>query len=111
MPSQGPKAVEWAYNAMGGVRPVLIGKKLKTSYDIGENYVSVEIDVGSNWIASKLAGHIFPGATEDVVVDLSFCIQGNESSELPERLLGTMRNSRMNLRQMVFTPFPDEHAS
>jgi hypothetical protein len=87
---------------------VLIGKKLKTAYYFGDNYTSIEIDVGSNWIASKLAGHIFPDATEDVVVDLSFCIQGNEESELPERLLGTMRNGRMNLRNMVFQPFPED---
>ena len=99
--------MEWAYNALGGVRPVLIGQKLETTYHFGSNYVAIEIDVGSNWIAKKLAGHIFPDATEDVVVDLSFCIQGNDSSELPERLLATIRNSRMNLRSMVFAPFPD----
>ena len=45
--------MEWAYNALGGVRPVLIGQKLETTYHFGSNYVAIEIDVGSNWIAKK----------------------------------------------------------
>ena len=67
--------------------PTLIGNKLKQYYFRGDNYFEVDIDVGSSSVARNVVG-LAIGYSKAIVVDIGFCLQGNEEHELPEVLLG-----------------------
>jgi len=87
---EAPVTVRTSIRAMGGERPVLIGKALKTSYFHGENYLEVDMDVGSSKIASILNSTIMKTSGK-LIVDTSWLIEAQEEDELPERLLGAVR--------------------
>ncbi|GBG29452.1 Protein ENHANCED DISEASE RESISTANCE 2-like [Hondaea fermentalgiana] len=77
-------------DALGGQRPVIIGKKLTASYYRGENYVEIDLDVGSSTVASMLNG-IALKSSGHLVVDEAVCIEGQSEEELPERALFAVR--------------------
>ena len=56
-------------------------------YFKGDNYFEVDIDVGSSSVAKNVVG-LAIGYSKAIVVDIGFCLQGNEEYELPEVLLG-----------------------
>ena len=62
----GPWALKAAFARLGGMRPVILGKKLLINHYIGPNYVELDIDVGSDRIASFLCNFVFPDATSKV---------------------------------------------
>ena len=67
--------------------PTLIGNKLKQYYFKGDNYFEIDIDVGSSSVARNVVG-LAIGYSKNIVVDIGFCLQGNEEHELPEVLMG-----------------------
>eukprot|EP00981_Chlorochromonas_danica_P000979 scaffold233_cov174-Ochromonas_danica.AAC.19 len=67
--------------------PTLIGNKIKNHYFKGENYFELDIDVSSSSVARNITG-LAMGYSKNIVVDLGFCLQGNEEDELPEVLMG-----------------------
>lgn len=67
--------------------PTLIGNKLKQYYYKGDNYFEVDIDVTSSSVARNVTG-LAIGYSKAIVVDIGFCLQGNEEHELPEVLMG-----------------------
>lgn len=75
---------------LGGQRPVIIGKKLNASYYKGENYLEIDLDVGSSTVASMLNG-IALKSSGHLVVDESVCIEAQTEEELPERALFAVR--------------------
>uniref|UniRef100_A0A7S2W3E6 Protein ENHANCED DISEASE RESISTANCE 2 C-terminal domain-containing protein n=1 Tax=Mucochytrium quahogii TaxID=96639 RepID=A0A7S2W3E6_9STRA len=90
-----------AIDMLGGERPVLIGKRLTTTYHKGENYLEVDMDVGSSNIASMLNGIIIK-SSGSFVIDECFCIEAQEEDELPERALCTIRWNRCSLEHCGF---------
>mmetsp|Transcript_20104 Transcript_20104/g.19407 ORF Transcript_20104/g.19407 Transcript_20104/m.19407 type:complete len:727 (+) Transcript_20104:190-2370(+) len=67
--------------------PTLLGNKLKQSYFKGENYFELDVDVGSSSVARNVVG-LAIGYSKAIVVDMGFCLQGNDEDELPEVLMG-----------------------
>ena len=51
---EGPFMMTSVVSSLGGERPVLIGRRLSTRYFKGKNYLEIDMDVGSNYIASML---------------------------------------------------------
>ena len=79
--------------------PALIGKKLETTYHVGEDYLEIAVDVGSSAIAKRVLGMV-SGATKSLVIDLGFTIEGKTEQELPERLLGGCRFQCIDLNSL-----------
>lgn len=67
--------------------PALLGNKLKQYYYKGDNYFELDVDVGSSSVARNVTG-LAMGYSKAIVVDMGFCLQGNEEDELPEVLMG-----------------------
>jgi len=67
--------------------PTLLGNKLKQYYHKGENYFELDVDVGSSSVARNVVG-LAMGYSKAIVVEMGFCLQGNEEDELPEVLMG-----------------------
>jgi len=83
---------------LGGERPVLIGKRLTTTYHSGPDYLEVDMDVGSSYIAAMLNGVVL-NAAGNIVIDECFCIEAQQEDELPERALGVIRWNHCNLSE------------
>mmetsp|Transcript_9567 Transcript_9567/g.13374 ORF Transcript_9567/g.13374 Transcript_9567/m.13374 type:complete len:318 (+) Transcript_9567:180-1133(+) len=83
-----PIRIKMLINSMlGGLRPVLIGQRLKCNHYTGMNYMEIDIDTGSSSVVSFLAGSMVK-AFQGIIANLAFLIEGRDESELPERLLG-----------------------
>eukprot|EP01033_Poteriospumella_lacustris_P000502 gene502-336_t len=67
--------------------PTLLGNKLKQYYYRGDNYFELDVDVGSSSVARNVVG-LAMGYSKAIVVDMGFCLQGNDEEELPEVLMG-----------------------
>ena len=81
-----PVVVTTAIKGLGGLRPVIIAKRLATDFYKGDNYVEISLDIGSSRVASSIRG-IVVGAATKMVIDLLFTIEGQSEEQLPERAL------------------------
>ncbi|MFS7956621.1 putative pleckstrin domain, START domain, protein ENHANCED DISEASE RESISTANCE 2 [Helianthus anomalus] len=85
-------------------RPTLIGHMLKNNYIRGENYLEVDIDVGSSACARGLAGKTC-SCFNNLITDTAFVIQAckaNTRDELPKHLLGACRLSHLDVSKAVW---------
>lgn len=73
----------------------IIGRALACKYCMGENFLEVDIDIGSSMVASAIV-HLAFGYITTLTVDLAFLIESQAESELPEKLLGAFRFSNMD---------------
>ncbi|KAL5781151.1 hypothetical protein ACOSP7_006180 [Xanthoceras sorbifolium] len=89
---QGPWIVK---KAVGEQAICIIGRALSCKYCIGENFLEVDVDIGSSMMASAIV-HLALGYITTLTVDLAFLIEGQTESELPEQLLGAFRFSHLN---------------
>eukprot|EP00958_Prasinococcus_capsulatus_P008868 scaffold873_cov393-Prasinococcus_capsulatus_cf.AAC.22 len=87
----------WIIKQSVGTTPVLIGRKLKCTYAKGPKYLEMDIDIGANHVANKITGMVV-GTVTNLVVDLSFLIEARQDAHLPERLLGSVRMSHLDLK-------------
>jgi hypothetical protein len=104
-----PKAVMRGIRMIGGVKPTLLCKKLKSSFHRGPNYMEINIDIASSKIANAVTGIILPKIA-DVVVSHAFLLEGRSEAELPERVLGSLRTQGVNMSDNTVS-FPDTEAS
>uniref|UniRef100_A0A5B7B1B9 Protein ENHANCED DISEASE RESISTANCE 2 C-terminal domain-containing protein n=1 Tax=Davidia involucrata TaxID=16924 RepID=A0A5B7B1B9_DAVIN len=81
--------------AVGEQAICIIGRALTCKYCIAENFIEVDIDIGSSMVASAIV-HLAFGYLTTLTVDLAFLIEGQTESELPERILGAVRFSELN---------------
>ncbi len=88
---EGPRMISFAV----GNKPVLLGKKLTQRYWSGPGYLEVGIDIGSSIMASRTLG-LVRDYSKNIVVELAVLIQGEEERELPEKVLGSLRCSRLD---------------
>ncbi|XP_071700093.1 protein ENHANCED DISEASE RESISTANCE 2-like [Rutidosis leptorrhynchoides] len=93
--SKGP----WIIKQSVGNRPCLLGQILKIQYVRGNNYLELDIDVGSSTIAKKVANRVL-SSFNNLIVEAAFLIQGNTLEELPEHLLGTCRMSHIDISKV-----------
>lgn len=85
-----PAMMQSAVSNLGGERPVIIGKKLTTTYHRGKNYMEVDMDVGSSTVASMLNSIILK-SINSTVMDCAWLMEGQKEEELPERVLAAVR--------------------
>lgn len=82
--------------AVGEQAICLIGRALSCKYCLAENFLEVDVDIGSSMVASAIV-HLAIGYITTLTVDLAFLIESQTESELPERILGAVRFSELNL--------------
>lgn len=73
-----------------GQTPVMLGRKLKTLYFHGKNYMEIDIDISANATAATVTSMV-AGCIKSIVLDIAILLEGQAPEELPERLLGTVR--------------------
>ncbi|PSS24066.1 Protein ENHANCED DISEASE RESISTANCE like [Actinidia chinensis var. chinensis] len=81
--------------AVGEQAICVIGRALTCKYCVAENFMEVDIDIGSSMVASAIV-HLAFGYLTTLTVDLAFLIESQTESELPERILGAVRFSELN---------------
>ncbi|KAL5543161.1 hypothetical protein UlMin_010871 [Ulmus minor] len=81
--------------AVGEQAICIIGRALSCKYCVADNFLEVDVDIGSSMVASAIV-HLAFGYITTLTVDLAFLIESQTESELPERLLGAVRFSELN---------------
>lgn len=81
--------------AVGEQAICIIGRALSCKYSVAENFIEVDIDIGSSIVANAIV-HLAFGYISALTVDLAFLIESQTESELPEKILGAFRFSDLN---------------
>ncbi|XP_058183704.1 protein ENHANCED DISEASE RESISTANCE 2-like [Rhododendron vialii] len=81
--------------AVGEQAICIIGRALTCQYYVADNFIEVDIDIGSSMVASAIV-HLAFGYLTTLTVDLAFLIESQTDAELPERILGAVRFSELN---------------
>lgn len=76
--------------AVGNHAACLLGKALTCRYHRGENYLEIDVDIGSSALASSII-HLALGYVTSVSVNMAFMVESQAEEELPERVLGAVR--------------------
>lgn len=86
----------WIVRTAVGERGIcLIGRALTCQYCVAENFIEVDIDIGSSMVANAIV-HLAFGYITTLTVDLAFLIESQTESELPEQILGAVRFSELS---------------
>ncbi|PIN26427.1 hypothetical protein CDL12_00808 [Handroanthus impetiginosus] len=93
--------------AVGEQAICIIGRALTCKYSVGENFVEVDIDIGSSMVANAIV-HLAFGYLTTLTVDLAFLIEGQTESELPEKILGAVRFSELDAASAGQLELPSE---
>ncbi|KAL0723869.1 hypothetical protein Bca4012_038468 [Brassica carinata] len=80
--------------AVGEQAICVIGRALSCKYISGDNFVEIDVDIGSSMVASAIV-HLAFGYITTLTVDLAFLIESQTDAELPEKLLGAVRFSEL----------------
>lgn len=92
----------WVVRQSVGTTPVLLGQKLSSKYFRGRtakgcSYFEMDVDITSNTVANNVTKLVVNSITS-LVVDLSPLIEGQAPDELPERLIGSVRYTHLDLK-------------
>ncbi|KAH7839936.1 hypothetical protein Vadar_010502 [Vaccinium darrowii] len=82
--------------AVGNYSACLLGKALTCKYYRGENYLEIDVDIGSSAIANAVL-KLALGYVTAVTVDMGFVVEGQTEEELPEKLFGAVRVCQMEM--------------
>lgn len=96
--------------AVGEQAICVIGRAHTCRYSMGENFIEVDIDVGSSMVASAVV-HLAFGYLTTITIDLAFLIEGQTESELPERILGAIRLSELDAAAAAQMELPYEESA
>ncbi|KAJ3681590.1 hypothetical protein LUZ60_014163 [Juncus effusus] len=97
----------WIVRQSVGSTPCLLGKAVDCTYIRGPNYLEIDVDIGSSTVANGVLGLVC-GVITTLVVDMAFLVQGNSVDELPERLIGAVRVSHIELSSAITPVLDDE---
>ncbi|KAJ9548490.1 hypothetical protein OSB04_021033 [Centaurea solstitialis] len=86
----------WMVKRAVGTKACLLGKAVTCHYLRQDNFLEVDVDIGSSSVARSVIGLVL-GYVTSLVVDLAILIEGREEKELPEYILGTVRLNRVRL--------------
>jgi len=105
----------WVVKRGVGTRPAILGKKLTTKSYVGEGhtYVEVDIDVGSSKVATGIL-KLVKGYGASITIDLNFLLEGQDSAELPEKLIGGIRLKNIDVthsQEATFFDFASANSS
>ncbi|WVZ57822.1 hypothetical protein U9M48_008161 [Paspalum notatum var. saurae] len=96
----------WIVRQSVGSTPCLLGKAVDITYIRGSNYLEIDVDIGSSTVANGVLGLVC-GVITTLVVDMAFLVQGNTYEELPERLIGAVRMSHIELSSAIVPALED----
>ncbi|KAL3535964.1 hypothetical protein ACH5RR_004425 [Cinchona calisaya] len=91
-----PSIVEgyWMVKRAVGTKACLLGKAVTCKYLRQDNFLEIDVDIGSSSVARSVIGLVL-GYVTSIVVDLAILIEAKEDAELPEYILGTVRLNRI----------------
>ncbi|KAL6661553.1 hypothetical protein ACP70R_000937 [Stipagrostis hirtigluma subsp. patula] len=97
-----PSIVEgyWMVKRAVGTKACLLGKAVTCNYLRQDNFLEIDVDIGSSSVARSIIGLVL-GYVTSIVVDLAILIEAKEEKELPEYILGTVRLNRVNPNSAV----------
>lgn len=100
-----PSIVEgyWMVKRAVGTKACLLGKAVTCRYLREDNFLEIDVDIGSSSVARHIMGLVL-GYVTGIVVDLAILIEARVENELPEYILGTVRLNRLRLDSAV--PYP-----
>lgn len=84
---QGP----WVVRSLVTGKPAIIGTKLPVSYQVSNNLLVAELDIGNSSATAKRIVSLCRRYMNALTCDIGFVIQANTSEELPEQMLGAIR--------------------
>ncbi|PIA31189.1 hypothetical protein AQUCO_05200052v1 [Aquilegia coerulea] len=90
----------WIVRQSVGSTPCLLGKAVDCNYIRGSKYLEIDVDIGSSTVANGVLGLVC-GVITTLVVDMAFLVQAISIDELPERLIGAVRVSHVELSSAV----------
>ncbi|KAF8779075.1 hypothetical protein HU200_003042 [Digitaria exilis] len=92
-----PSIVEgyWMVKRAVGTKACLLGKAVTCNYLRQDNFLEIDVDIGSSSVARSIIGLVL-GYVTSIVVDLAILIEAKEEKDLPEYILGTVRLNRVN---------------
>eukprot|EP00246_Nothoceros_aenigmaticus_P012192 TRINITY_DN3653_c0_g1_i3.p1 TRINITY_DN3653_c0_g1~~TRINITY_DN3653_c0_g1_i3.p1 ORF type:complete len:725 (+),score=125.57 TRINITY_DN3653_c0_g1_i3:628-2802(+) len=93
-----PSIVEgyWVVKRAVGTKACLLGKAVTCHYLREENFLEIDVDIGSSSVARSVIGLVL-GYVSSIVVDLAILIEAKDDKELPEYILGITRVARVKL--------------
>ncbi|KAG2665169.1 hypothetical protein I3760_16G117900 [Carya illinoinensis] len=91
-----PSIVEgyWMVKRAVGTKACLLGKAVSCKYVRQDNFLEIDVDIGSSSVARSVIGLVL-GYVTSIVVDLAILIEAKEETELPEYILGAVRLNRL----------------
>ncbi|KAL0345694.1 UNVERIFIED_CONTAM: protein ENHANCED DISEASE RESISTANCE 2-like [Sesamum radiatum] len=97
-----PSIVEgyWMVKRAVGTKACLLGKAVTCKYFRQDNFLEIDVDIGSSSVARGVISLVL-GYVTSLVVDLAIVIEAKEEAELPEYILGTVRLNRVELDSAV----------
>ncbi|XP_022142944.1 protein ENHANCED DISEASE RESISTANCE 2 isoform X2 [Momordica charantia] len=97
-----PSIVEgyWMVKRAVGTKACLLGKAVTCKYLRQDNFLEIDVDIGSSTVARSVIGLVL-GYVTSLVVDLAILIEAKEEEELPEYVLGTVRLNRVRLDSAI----------
>jgi hypothetical protein len=90
--------------------PVCLGQKVVQRYFRGDNYLEIDVHVGSSVIASNIVG-LCRGYAKQFICNLGVVIQGETDDELPERMLCTLSINKVDMDVRRKLDIPEEEAA
>lgn len=96
--------------AVGEQAICILGRALSCKYDVGLNYIEIDVDIGSSVVANAIV-HLAFGYVATLTVYLAFLIESQTQEELPERLIGAVRFSELDPDSAADYEMPSEEAS
>ncbi|XBI40350.1 hypothetical protein VPH35_124947 [Triticum aestivum] len=87
----------WLVRAtVGNYGACLLGRALTCRYHRGDDYLEIDVDIGSSAIATAIL-HLALGAVTSVTIDMGFLVESQSEEELPEKLFGAVRIAQMEM--------------
>ncbi|XP_038890262.1 protein ENHANCED DISEASE RESISTANCE 2 isoform X2 [Benincasa hispida] len=90
----------WMVKRAVGTKACLLGKAVTCKYLRRDNFLEIDVDIGSSTVARSVIGLVL-GYVTSLVVDLAILIEAKEEEELPEYILGTVRLNRVKLDSAI----------
>lgn len=97
-----PRIVEgyWFVKRAVGTKACLLGKAVTCSYVRQDNFLEIDVDIGSSSVARNIINLVL-GHVTSIVVDIVILIEGRKENELPEYLMGATRVNHVELESAI----------
>ncbi|OIW19508.1 hypothetical protein TanjilG_06963 [Lupinus angustifolius] len=97
-----PSIVEgyWMVKRAVGTKACLLGKAVTCKYFRQDNFLEIDVDIGSSSVARGIIGLVL-GYVTSLIIDLAILIEAREEAELPEYILGTVRLNHLKIESAV----------